>query len=137
MVVEVAVAVGCSSLFFDDEVGGFGLSVGVPRLVVGEDPVFPLVGGPSQPGQLGDVCLVDPLVEEVEGPASCCDVAGLVDVTEQFFAPPGASDLIPTVTVGVVQRGGDPLLLVVSEPFTPSEKEMSDPVPGGGVESFV
>jgi hypothetical protein len=74
---DVAVAVAVSVLLLDDEVGGFGLGVGVSGLVERQDLVVPLPDGLGEPVQFSHANLVDPEVEDLERLGGVLGAAGL------------------------------------------------------------
>ena len=95
--VVVAESVTDAANLLDEQVDGFGRSVGTPGGVIGEDLVLPAGDGAGEPAEFGDVGIGAPQVERFEPTPGMGYALGCVYLPKQLLTQGGGGDL----TVGI------------------------------------
>jgi hypothetical protein len=128
IVVEVAESMTDAADLFDEEVDGFGGSVGLAGGVVRQDLVVPGAHGSGQGVELGDPAFVAMAVELVEGPAGCLLVSRRVDLAEKLHGQPGGGHI--SLGIAQLEAGDEAFPASLVQPFGADEGDTTDPVQG-------
>jgi hypothetical protein len=126
IVLEVAEAVPDALDLLDQQVHGFGGSVGQAGAVPAEDLVLPPPDGGGEAAELGDVGTPAVDVEALEPPSSLALRAGGVYLPQQLLGEVGGADLAGGVAG--VEPGLNASPPSLGQPFVSDEQLAADPV---------